>query len=54
VAEAAVEDTLRRVLGTKVMLSRHGTGGRIVIEFYSDEELQRVFEQIAGPSDGED
>jgi ParB family chromosome partitioning protein len=54
VSEAAVEDTLRRVLGTKVMLSRHGTGGRIVIEFYSDEELQRVFEQIAGPPDGED
>lgn len=50
-AEAAVEDALRRRLGTKVTLSQQGCGGRIVIEFYSDEELHRLFEQIVGPLD---
>ena len=50
-AGAAVEDALRRRLGTKVTLSQQGCGGRIVIEFYSDEELHRLFEQIVGPLD---
>jgi ParB family chromosome partitioning protein len=42
----AVEDELRRSLGTKVSL-RHGKrGGRIVIEYYSDEEFQGLYERL--------
>jgi ParB family chromosome partitioning protein len=42
----AVEDELRRALGTKVSL-RHGKkGGRIVIEYYSDEEFQGLYERL--------
>jgi ParB family chromosome partitioning protein len=42
------EDLLRRALGTKVTVSRQGHGGKIVIDFYSDEELRRVCEHISG------
>jgi ParB family chromosome partitioning protein len=43
---AAIEDDLRRSLGTKVTL-RHGKrGGRIVIEYYSDEEFQGLYERL--------
>jgi ParB family transcriptional regulator, chromosome partitioning protein len=43
---AAVEDELRRALGTKVSL-RHGKrGGRIVIEYYSDEEFQGLYDRL--------
>ena len=34
-----VEEDLRRALGTKVRLARSRRGGRIIIEWYSDEEL---------------
>jgi ParB family transcriptional regulator, chromosome partitioning protein len=43
-----VEEDLRRALGTKVSLARSRRGGRIVIEFYSDEELGRLYERITG------
>ena len=43
-----VEEELRRTLGTKVSLSRSRKGGRIVIEYYSDEELSRLVEQLTG------
>ncbi len=42
------ESRLRDVLGTKVSLVRGRKGGRIVIEFYSDEELGAIFEKIVG------
>jgi ParB family transcriptional regulator, chromosome partitioning protein len=46
----AAEDALRRLLGTKVRILRRGSGkeasGRIEIEFYSDEELDRVYTRI--------
>jgi len=45
-----VEDDLRRALGTKVSLSRTSRGGRIVIEYYSDEELGRLYERLVGGS----
>lgn len=42
----SLEDDLRRSLGTKVTL-RHGKrGGRIVIEYYSDEEFQGLYERL--------
>jgi ParB family chromosome partitioning protein len=43
-----VEEHLRERLGTKVSLSRSRTGGRIVIEYYSDEELARLYERLIG------
>ncbi len=33
-------------LGTKVALQRTAKGGKLVIEFYSDEELNRIFDAI--------
>ena len=43
-----VEMELRAALGTKVRLARRRRGGRIVIEFYSDEELGRLYERLIG------
>jgi ParB family chromosome partitioning protein len=43
-----VEEDLRRSLGTKVSLARSRKGGRIVIEYYSDEELGRLYERLTG------
>ena len=43
-----VETHLRERLNTKVSLSRSRTGGRIVIEYYSDEELNRLYEHLIG------
>ena len=39
----AAEEALRRRFGTKVRIVRHGTRGRIEVEFYSDEELDRLY-----------
>ena len=41
-----VEAHLRGVLATKVGIVRTRRGGRVVIEFYSDEELDRLFSII--------
>jgi len=43
-----VEDELRRRLGTKVTLARSRKGGRIIIEFYSDEELGQLYDRLIG------
>jgi ParB family transcriptional regulator, chromosome partitioning protein len=43
-----IEDDLRRRLGTKVTLARSRNGGRIVIEFYSDEELGQLYDRLIG------
>jgi ParB family chromosome partitioning protein len=43
-----LEEDLRRALGTKVILARSRKGGRIVIEYYSDEEFSRLFERLTG------
>jgi ParB family transcriptional regulator, chromosome partitioning protein len=44
----AWQDNLRDALGTKVHLSRSSRGGRLVIYFYSDDELKRIYETIVG------
>jgi len=46
----AVEDELRRVLGTKVTLRPTKRGGRIVIEYYSEEEFQGLYERLLASS----
>jgi len=43
-----LEEAFRNALGTKVSLTRGRRGGRLVIHFYSDEELQAIYEQIVG------
>jgi len=43
-----LEDDLRRQLGTKVTLARSRKGGRIIIEFYSDEELGQLYDRLIG------
>ena len=44
---AALTDTLKRSLGTKVEIRRRGKRGRIVVHFYSDEELERLLERLS-------
>jgi ParB family chromosome partitioning protein len=46
----AAEDRLRLVLGTRVRIVRKGTGGRIEIDFASEDELIRIYEQLADRS----
>ena len=42
----AAEERLRLTLGTRVRIVRHGTRGRIEIDFVSEEELIRIYEQL--------
>ena len=42
----ALEDRMRRTLGTKVSLFRSKKGGTIVIHFYSEEELDSIYRRI--------
>jgi ParB family transcriptional regulator, chromosome partitioning protein len=43
-----VEEDLRRALGTKVSLAKSRRGGRIVIEYYSEDELSRLYDRLIG------
>lgn len=45
---AAVVDRLRTALGTKVGVERRKRGGRITIEFYSDDDFERLTELLTG------
>ena len=40
----ALEDRFREALGTKVQLFRSKRGGRLVIHFYSEEDLQALYD----------
>jgi ParB family transcriptional regulator, chromosome partitioning protein len=42
----AAEDRLKLLLGTKVRIVRHGSRGRIEIDFGSEDELIRIYEQL--------
>ncbi len=42
----AAEDRLRLALGTRVRIIRQGTRGRLEIDFTSEEELIRIFDQL--------
>ena len=44
--EKRVEEELRSVLGTKVNLNRKGKKGKIEIEFYSSDELERLIDLL--------
>jgi ParB family chromosome partitioning protein len=47
---AAVEEELKKALGTKVNIVRRGKRGKIEIEYYSDDELERLIELLEGTS----
>jgi ParB family chromosome partitioning protein len=42
----SLEDRLKRSLGTKVEIATSGGRGRIMVHFYSDEELDRLIELL--------
>jgi len=42
----AMEDDLSSKLGTKVKLAKAGSGGKIVIDYYSQEELNNILSKI--------
>lgn len=44
----ALEDRFREAIGTKVQLFRSKRGGRLVIHFYSEEDLQALYDLIVG------
>ena len=44
----ALQDSLRRYLGTKVQITQRGKRGKVEIEYYSPEDLERIVESILG------
>ena len=44
----AAEEKLRLALGTRVRINRKGKGGRIEIDFGSEDELHRLYEYLTG------
>jgi ParB family chromosome partitioning protein len=45
----AIEDDLRLALGARVSVSKGRRGGRIVIRFHSDDELEGILQRITSP-----
>lgn len=43
-----LESQFQQSLGTRVNIQKSGEGGKVVIHFYSDEELQAIYEAIVG------
>jgi ParB family chromosome partitioning protein len=43
-----LEDRFREALGTKVSLTRTRRGGRLTIFYYDDEQLQALYDRLAG------
>lgn len=50
-ATRLIERDLQRALGTKVEVARGKAGGRIVISFFSDDELSSILGRIVGEDD---
>jgi ParB family chromosome partitioning protein len=44
---AALEEQLRQSLGTRVELRKGRRGGRLVVYFFSDEELEAIIEKLS-------
>lgn len=49
----AAERSLEEALGTRVQILRRGEGGRLVIHYYSEEELMALFDRLAGRAEDE-
>lgn len=43
----SLADELKRTLGTKVEIKRRGKAGKVIIHFYSDEELERLLDKLS-------
>ncbi len=50
----AMESELRGKLGTQVKIQRQGQGGKILIDFFSDEELSEIIHKMAAEKKAED
>ena len=48
---ASAEATLRRALGTKVALTGSLSRGRITIEYFSQQDLERIYAMLGGEQD---
>ena len=49
---AHLEDRFRTALNTRVSLNRQSDGsGKLVIHFYNDDDLDSIYQHIAGPED---
>jgi ParB family chromosome partitioning protein len=48
----ALENELRSKLGTKVKIEKKGRGGKIMIEFFSEEELDGLMDKISHKENG--
>lgn len=49
---ADLEERLQRSFNTQVKLERSRTGGRIVIRFYGDEDLEALLARLLGETEG--
>jgi ParB family chromosome partitioning protein len=45
-ADKDKEFAFREFFGTKVEIKRHGRGGQVILEFFSDEELRGMVEKV--------
>lgn len=45
-ADQDKEKILRSFFGTKVKISRRGRGGKVALDFYSDEELANIIDKV--------
>jgi ParB family chromosome partitioning protein len=50
---AALEDQLQQTLATKVRVTKRNKRGNINIEFYSQEDLERIVNKITGGYGGQ-
>ncbi len=50
----AMEAELRGKLGTQVKIQKQGQGGKILIDFFSDEELEEIIHKMAKEKDSND
>lgn len=48
---AVLEEELQHILATKIRISKRNKRGHIVIEFYSQEDLERIMNRIRGGKD---
>lgn len=50
----ALETELRGKLGTQVKIQRQGQGGKITIDFFSEEELEEIIHKMSEEQSGDD
>jgi ParB family chromosome partitioning protein len=46
---AEIQDRFESILGTRVNIEKSAKGGRVVIHFYSDDDLNAIYDSIVGP-----